>query len=106
MKKINKHFLADVSLELSPLSEDNEGQLRGGFAGLGGNEIELNEDEECTNDPCVNNGCVNEGCTGPGQGTNNCVNKKCRNICTNNNCSTTKPTEPHGSKNVSFSLLI
>ena len=92
MKKINQNLLADVSLEMTPLTEDNEGQLRGGFSGMGGMSIEVNEDSSCSNDPCVNNGCVNEGCTGPGQGTNNCTNKGCRNICTNNGCSTTTGT--------------
>ena len=103
MKKIKKHFLADISLELSPLSVDNEGQLRGGFAGLGGSEIEINVDTECTNAPCTNNGCTNHGCSENSQ-TNGCSNEGCSNVgCTHEGCSfggttgttgTTKSSDP------------
>ena len=91
MKKNSKHFLADISLELSPLSEDNEGQLRGGFAGLGGDASILSPENPYTNCRCKNGKkCVNDPCT----------NMACENDeCTNGDCSTvtttlTKPTYP------------
>ena len=99
MKKIEKSLLADVSLEMTPLTEDNEGQLRGGFAGLGGNDIDVVSNGVCANV------CVNKKCS-PGQVTNDdCENKECINYCTNEECvTTTKTTEPSGEQ--SFGLLI
>lgn len=74
MKRINQNLLADISLEMTPLTENNEGQLRGGFAGLGGETSILSPENpytncrckngsKCNNDPCTNMACENDGCT-------------------------------------------
>lgn len=103
MKKISKHLLAEISLKISPLTENEEGQLRGGFAGLGGNDIDVVSNEECAN-VCVNNKC------GPGQGANDdCENKKCINYCTNQECITTPTTTEDpgtGAKSIGLSFII
>lgn len=78
MKKINKHFLADISLELSPLAEDNEGMLRGGFAGLGGMDIDALGNGTCSNTPCSHGVCSNGTCT-----NTECAHTK---TCSNDNC--------------------
>ena len=90
MKKINQNILANISLELSPLSEDNEGLLRGGFAGLGGNDIDAeNKDYECVNKTCNNTSCNNTYC----------YNDHCDNDhCSNDHCGLTTKS-PDGTKN-------
>lgn len=94
MKKINKHFLADISLELSPLAEDNEGMLRGGFAGLGGNDIDAsNTDDHCVNDTCSNSPCTNAPCLNKDCDNKHCSNKYCGMTTTS---STTKPNGGEG----------
>lgn len=91
MKKINKHYLADISLEMTPLTEDNEGQLRGGFAGLNSeglkakingncecvNENGCTNTNTCNNDPCTNKPCGNDACS-----NTPCSNEGCGNITT------------------------
>lgn len=59
---------------MTPLTEDNEGQLRGGFAGLGGNDIDAQANSNCpchngtcTNKKCVNDACQNDTCTNDGR---------------------------------------
>ena len=95
MKKINQNILANISLELSPLSEDNEGLLRGGFAGLGGTLIEEPENpytncgcvngKKCKNDPCTNLSCINN--------TSKCFNGDCTNVTTTTTTTTTTTVE-------------
>ena len=111
MKKINKHFLADVSLTMTPLTENNEGMLRGGFAGLGGVLIGLQHDDECVN-TCTNNKCINIKCSENSQ-TNNCSNKGCHNDgCTHDECTfggttgTTGTTDPNNPGGIFNGLLI
>lgn len=111
MKKINKHFLADVSLTMTPLTEDNEGLLRGGFSGMGGSPLRIQVDVGCTN-TCTNDQCVNNKCTENSQ-TNDCVNNGCHNNnCTNKECSfggttgTTETTEPNNPGGIFNGLLI
>ena len=98
MKKTEKSLLADVSLEMTPLTEDSEGMLRGGFSGLGSSDVDAVNNGQCANV------CINKKCT-PGQDTNDdCENKKCINYCTNEDCTTTKTTVPSGGQ--SLGLLI
>ena len=88
MKKINQNLLADVSLEMTPLTENNEGQLRGGFAECEGNEI--------SSEAQWNVGCVNE-CE-----TNSCVNI----FCHNKGCGTTTTSTTSGTNSQGLSLFL
>ena len=54
MKIYNIDILSDIDLEMTPLTEDQEGSLHGGFVGIIGSA--------CTNDGCKNVGCTNNEC--------------------------------------------
>lgn len=84
MKKIEKSLLADVSLEMTPLTEDNEGMLRGGFSGMGVEIAEPLTNEDCNNTNCYNGPCINTGCS-----NTSCTNKPCS-VGTTTTTTTTK----------------
>lgn len=85
MKKLNI-ILEGVSLEIPPLRKDSEGYLRGGFVGIGGNDIAIGAQYR-------NGTCENRNCTGSKGSNNTCTNNDCtgsftNNTCTNNYCDT------------------
>ena len=72
MKLQKKGLLSDCEHLLTPLTTDQEGNLRGGFATMSG------ENSKLTNGNCRNNACINYSCQ----------NVMCRNtMCGNETCS-------------------
>lgn len=96
MKKINI-ILEGVSLEIPPLRKDSEGYLRGGFVGVGGNDVALAPNIKCTNYPCDNVHCTNYSCLNAG-----CTNGPCN----NEDLTTTATTEPSGKGKVLLNGLL
>lgn len=79
MKLQKKGLLSDCEHLLTPLTTDQEGNLRGGFAMMSG------ENSQPTNGNCHNGGCTNYSCQNV-----MCKNLKCGNeACGNNGCSNT-----------------
>ena len=79
MKIYNIDILSDIDLEMTPLTEDQEGNLRGGFVGIEGGAGIYYTNDTCENETCPNSPCNN----------NNCKNtKECPNIgtCANGTC--------------------
>ena len=75
------------------LSLDSEGKLRGGFVGLSGGIMPLDNDSGCRNTACNNNACQNANCNGCSSSPNDsCNNTNCINTgsCKNDNCSAAK----------------
>ena len=79
MKLQKKGLLSDCEHLLTPLTTDQEGNLRGGFGDFGGiATCALNG--RCTNDPCTNLNCKNDPC-GNGECSNGgCSNTDCYNL--------------------------
>lgn len=79
MKLQKKGLLSDCEHLLTPLTTDQEGNLRGGFATMSG------ENSKLTNGNCRNNACINYSCQNV-----MCRNTMCGNeTCSNNGCSNT-----------------
>ena len=79
MKLQKKGLLSDCEHLLTPLTTDQEGNLRGGFATMSG------ENSKLTNGNCRNNACINYSCQNV-----MCRNTMCGNeTCSNNGCSKT-----------------
>lgn len=84
MKKINI-ILEGMSIDIPPLRRDSEGYLRGGFVGIGGNNIAIGSQ-------FANKTCTNYDCTSSNGTNGTCTNYDCdlldmaNNTCTNHNC--------------------
>ncbi len=101
MRIIKQTSLSDIVLEMSPLSEDQEGKLRGGFAGLVGTTAAGNTDTKCKNSICDNKSCRNTKCD-----NSNCTNSDCaNNNCDNEGCTNT-PTSTNSGNSILPTLLI
>lgn len=90
MKLQKKGLLSDCEHLLSPLTTDQEGNLRGGFATMSG------ENSKLTNGNCRNNACINYSCQNVMCRNTMCGNETCSNNgCSNTDCfSITKLPEP------------
>lgn len=102
MKIIDQTSLSDIVLEMSPLSEDQEGKLRGGFVGLTGLTAAANTDSKCKNSTCTNNNCRNTKCKNTICDNSNCANDE----CTNNGCENTPVTSTAAGASILPSLFI
>lgn len=101
MKKINI-ILEGISLEIPPLRKDSEGNLRGGFVGMGGARVAVAPNTPgCYNEPCLNDSCINNDCTNI-----NCFNTECENDPCFNRETTTGTTEPTDKGKVLLSGLL
>ena len=78
MKKINQNLLLNVELEVTPLTQDAEGKLLGGFVGMQG----MRAPSEEKNDPCSNSNCSNQGCVNIDCSNTGCKNAPCANTPT------------------------
>ena len=101
MNYIKIDLLSDIDLEMNPLTEDQEGNLHGGFVGIIGSASPLDTNNGCSNTVCSNNKCHNTNCSGCSLPPINtiCTNDGCKNVgCTNNECptATSKPTSTDG----------
>ena len=79
MKLQKKGLLSDCEHLLTPLTTDQEGNLRGGFgdvSGIATNAINVN----CTNHPCINANCTNSPCANGECSNGNCSNTECYNL--------------------------
>ena len=79
MKLQKKGLLSDCEHLLTPLTTDQEGNLRGGFgdvSGIATNAINVN----CTNHPCINANCTNSPCAHGECSNGNCSNTECYNL--------------------------
>ncbi len=90
MKLQKKGLLSDCEHLLTPLTTDQEGNLRGGFATMSG------ENSKLTNGNCHNNACINYSCQNVMCRNTMCGNETCSNNgCSNTDCfSITKLPEP------------
>ena len=90
MKLQKKGLLSDCEHLLTPLTTDQEGNLRGGFATMSG------ENSKLTNGNCRNNACINYSCQNVMCRNSMCGNETCSNNgCSNTDCfSITKLPEP------------
>ena len=84
-------ILSDIDLEMTPLTDDQEGNLRGGFVGIegGAGTFATNSNCPCQNPICANS-CVNDSCNNSDCTNNNCGNSGCINKCTNTLVTSTK----------------
>ena len=90
MKLQKKGLLSDCEHLLTPLTTDQEGNLRGGFGTMSG------ENSKLTNGNCRNNACINYSCQNVMCRNTMCGNETCSNNgCSNTDCfSITKLPEP------------
>ena len=90
MKLPKKGLLSDCEHLLTPLTTDQEGNLRGGFATMSG------ENSKLTNGNCRNNACIIYSCQNVMCRNTMCGNETCSNNgCSNTDCfSITKLPEP------------
>lgn len=75
MQNRRKGLLADCEHLLAPLTIDQEGHLRGGFATISGGTMGKSTNNECKNGPCNNSKCTNNKCTNL-----SCTNDTCKNV--------------------------
>lgn len=78
MKKLHRNLLLNVELEVTPLTQDAEGKLLGGFVGMQGMRALAEE----KNSPCSNSSCSNQGCVNIECNNNSCKNAPCTNTPT------------------------
>ena len=79
MKLQKKGLLSDCEHLLTPLTTDQEGNLRGGFgdvSGIATNAINVN----CKNHRCINANCTNSPCANGECSNGNCSNTECYNL--------------------------
>lgn len=79
MKLQKKGLLSDCEHLLTPLTTDQEGNLRGGFGNVSGiatNAINVN----CKNHPCINANCTNSPCANGECSNGSCSNTECYNL--------------------------
>lgn len=74
MRNCKKGLLADCEHLLAPLTIDQEGHLKGGFATMSGSAMGKVTNNECKNTKCNNNNCTNHTCT-----NQPCTNGTCKN---------------------------
>ncbi len=105
MKTIKQTLLSGIALEMSLLSEDKEGKLRGGFAGMAGMAGINGTNTNCT---CKNeNGCSNTNCTNVSCENKKCTNSDCSNsTCTNNGCDSTATATGTKEKGITIGGLL
>lgn len=93
MKKINQNLLLNVELEVTPLTQDAEGKLLGGFVGMQGNaDVGVAANNECENNSCNNSNCTNNRCKNPSNCSDSGSNDHCTNGTTTEAASTTDTT--------------
>lgn len=90
MKRQEQNSLSNIELEVTPLSQNAEGKLLGGFIGMQGNTVDAAANDECTNNDCNNSSCANDRCINPSDCSNSGSNKS----CTNGTTATPTPTQP------------
>lgn len=78
MRLVKKGLLSDCEHLLSPLTTDQEGNLRGGFTTMSG-DVSGATNDSCSNGGCVNFSCINSLCENPKCGNQSCSNKGCSN---------------------------
>lgn len=79
MKLQKKGLLSDCEHLLTPLTTDQEENLRGGFgdvSGIATNAINVN----CKNHPCINANCTNSPCANGECSNGSCSNTECYNL--------------------------
>lgn len=72
MKRHGQNALSNIELEVTPLSQNAEGKLLGGFIGMQGAEEAAGTNNPCTNNHCNNSGCSNGACENSPCDNNNC----------------------------------
>ena len=77
MKKFKQNPLLNVELKATPLTQDAEGKLLGGFVGMQGAKAPIGKNEPCYNEGCTNAPCTNDGCQ-----NHICINKWCTIVTT------------------------
>lgn len=93
MKKNNQNLLLNVELEVTPLTQDAEGKLLGGFVGMQGSaNVDAAANNGCENNNCNNSSCVNDQCINPADCSNSGTNDHCTNGTTTEPPSTTDTT--------------
>lgn len=66
-------LLSQLESFITPLSEDAEGKLRGGFGGMNDGDIVVYpSNTACDNSPCSNYECFNYGCSNSGCDNTGC----------------------------------
>ena len=90
MKRHEQNSLSNIELGVTPLSQNAEGKLLGGFIGMQGNSVDAAANEKCTNNNCKNKACSNYKCINP----NDCSNSGTNEECTNGTTATPSPTKP------------
>lgn len=75
MQNNRKGLLSDCEHLFTPLTFDQEGHLKGGFATMSGNALEKRTNISCKNTLCSNQECMNKGCL-----NTSCHNGKCKNV--------------------------
>ncbi len=88
MKKFKQNPLLNVELKATPLTQDAEGKLLGGFVGMQGAKAPSEINIDCSNINCTNVSCVNMGCS-----NNECVNWPCEKIVTATDTTTATNTQ-------------
>lgn len=78
MKLQKKGLLSDCEHLFEPLTIDQEGNLKGGFATMSG-ESRASVNRGCYNPECVNQSCENMMCVNPYCGNAECSNSDCGN---------------------------
>lgn len=77
MKRFKLNKLLNVELEVTPLTQDAEGKLLGGFVGMQGNANGMTLNKRCDNIECKNYSCANEECINERCDNANCINRGC-----------------------------
>ena len=74
MKKFKQNPLLNVELKATPLTQDAEGKLLGGFVGMQGAKASFAKNEICYNRGCTNAPCINDGCANCVCANDSCIN--------------------------------
>lgn len=91
MKKCES-ILNELSLATPQLTCNQEGQLRGGFIGMGGGIEAADPNNNCTNRWCINDNCKNSDCLNVKCENDSCSNVKCNNVETTTETTSTTNT--------------
>lgn len=97
-------LLSQLESFITPLSEDAEGKLRGGFGGITEVMSTAAYNADCSNPSCTNGRCTNAGKCDNGK----CTNGDCTNTddCINHVCSDSTSTKEPTSPKPAFGLLL
>jgi hypothetical protein len=80
MKKFKQNPLLNVELKATPLTQNAEGKLLGGFVGLqGSSSVSAAANNGCNNYSCKNKTCMNNYCQNPADCSDSGVNEHCTN---------------------------